>query len=619
MGRPIKILFGDVWVCSGQSNMEFSVAEAFDRDDIIATAGLPGLRLFAVQKNGSTAEIDDLQDVQTPGGGWVRSSPSTVCGAEYDNDGYSPSNTSPYCGPHCGPSAAVKSFHRATWGYFSAACFLHGRALLRETQRPQGMIESCWGGTRIESWSSAAALQACSANASTGGMGLDYMYTGYGDDVDVHDAGANPSELSTSVSRAGGTLWNGMIVPLLRFPIRGAIWYQGEANARSTASGNLYYCQMAAMVADWRARWIGNPTRDFAFIIAALAPAGGAASPVVRYSQWGTAATSFFRSGPAVATAATAPTAPVALGSGQAPVPALNNVGVANLIDLFDQTSPCGAVHIRNKTTVGERLARAALALDYNMSDVTWAGPVPAAITRQGAEITVSYASSDPGSNDLGLEFVTLDWNNQTAATAAHWQNFEVLLNSSTGSGTGGWTRVQAAVAADGASVKLSLLSASAAVAALRYAWAETPIGQQLFSFNGRGLPALPFIAGCSAAGCKLYPAGGVPNSAGPGPAPPPVPPAPPAPPSGACSFANHTDVHGAQSLAALEVGFMDTQACCGACRAYTGCVVAVMYGSGTPSPPYTHSNCALYGTTGNTSSNKCAWPCARVRIAPLH
>lgn len=59
-----NILFGDVWVCSGQSNMEFSVAEMFRSKEVIADASIRGLRLFAVQKNSSGAEIDDIVDSQ---------------------------------------------------------------------------------------------------------------------------------------------------------------------------------------------------------------------------------------------------------------------------------------------------------------------------------------------------------------------------------------------------------------------------------------------------------------------------------------------------------------------------------------------------------------------------
>ena len=318
------VLYGDVWVCSGQSNMEFSVAEAYEANAIIGGAELDGLRLFAVQKNASSVELDDLVDVQTDSGGWVHSTPATVCGAEYNNDGYAKNNTFPYCGPHCGPSASVKSFSRATWGYFSAACWLHGRALLRETGRPQGMLESCWGGTRIESWSSNSALRAC---------------------------GGSPDPSSEAM---GGNHWGGMITPLLKLPIKGVVWYQGEANSGSESAANLYYCEMASMIADWRARWAladAATTRpstmdpDFPFIIAQLAPEGGPSAMVTRYSMWGTAAATFTGTGPAESAGAGS--------SSVASIPTLRKVGLANLIDLYDAGSPCGAVHIRNKTVVG--------------------------------------------------------------------------------------------------------------------------------------------------------------------------------------------------------------------------------------------------------------------------
>ena len=96
----------------GQSNMEFSVAEAFGYDGavggLIPTADKPGLRLFAIQKNQSDTPLAEAVDLQYPEG-WVRSTPATACGAEYKNNGYNPpSNTTAYCGPHCGPSAVVR-------------------------------------------------------------------------------------------------------------------------------------------------------------------------------------------------------------------------------------------------------------------------------------------------------------------------------------------------------------------------------------------------------------------------------------------------------------------------------------------------------------------------------
>ena len=141
-----NLLAGDVWLCSGQSNMEFGIAEMFGADEIIAAAGAtPGLRLFAVEKNTSATPRDDIVEPQYDGG-WVEASPATVCGAAH---GRSPPD---FCTPHCGPSADVPSFKRDTWGYFSAACYVHGLEILRTAARRGS--SSCWGGTPIEAWSS---------------------------------------------------------------------------------------------------------------------------------------------------------------------------------------------------------------------------------------------------------------------------------------------------------------------------------------------------------------------------------------------------------------------------------------------------------------------------------
>ena len=175
--------------------MEFSVANDFDRANIIATAGqhARGLRMFAVQKNASHeggGEISrgnrDVIDVQQ--GGWVPSTSANVCGSEYD------ANKTNFCEAHCGPSAAVKSYARNTWGYFSAVCYLHGRALWKATGRPQGLLESCWGGQSIESFSSAEASAAC---------------------------GSSPPQ--------AGDHFVAMIQPLLNFSIKGAVWCTSPA------------------------------------------------------------------------------------------------------------------------------------------------------------------------------------------------------------------------------------------------------------------------------------------------------------------------------------------------------------------------------------------------------
>jgi sialate O-acetylesterase len=153
----------------------------------------------------------------------------------------------------------VHSFKRDTWGYFSAVCFATGAALLRDTGRPQGMLETCWGGTPIESWTP-------NENATDGLVGS---------------------------SKAAGGLYNGMIAPYLQVPIKGALWYQGESNAHNY---NPYAQKMIDMIADWRQNWDIPPTlKNFTFILHQLSAYGQGDNnnviiPGLRWSQQGSIA-----------------------------------------------------------------------------------------------------------------------------------------------------------------------------------------------------------------------------------------------------------------------------------------------------------------------------------------
>ena len=607
--------------------MEFSVAEMFEHESVIGGAGIPGLRLFAVQKNQSeSGPIDWPIDLQYPAG-WVRSSPETVCGAEYNNDNYNPPhNTTAYCGPHCGPSAVVNSYRRKTWGYFSAVCFVYGRALLRDTGRPQGMLESCWGGTTIEAWSDSSALARCDAKSV----------------------------------RTGSKLYNGMISPLLRSAIRGAIWYQGEANARAY---NLYSCQMRALIEGWRAAWSASQPaaaafQNFTFVLHQLSAYNDQDAqqvPGLRWSQSG-AATRW---------------------SG------LPNVAVSVGIDLADNDSPCGSVHIRNKTAVGERMARAARALAYPLSPGSGAERAAAAAAAAAAA-TGPYVSGVDYVEGSGYLTVTLSnaapplhfisVSGQT--TPGHGQGFAVLMappDDASGAAAANaagpvWVNVAAQVESSSSSMIRLLLppknsstaattsaatatetasetaisSATAAatknvVMAVRYAWLGTPQSQLLYDSSDispaatttggmHGLPVGPFWANCtttttrnravaddmtgspssssqpqsphsmhafSSSSCKLLPPGQLPGNA---PAPPlgpfhpPPPPGPPGPPSpsppsppspipnqcprtaklpttGACVFHNNTAIAASlQIRKRVSVPLNDFAACCKAC-----------------------------------------------------
>lgn len=193
-------------------------------------------------------------------------------------------------GHHCGPSAAIKSFARATWGYFSAVCFVYGRALLRETGRPQGMVESCWGGSAVETWSSAEMLERCpssgasSSSVSVGGGGVsngDFERTEDPEDYALHPPYSNGNN---ALAQAGSANYLGMINPLLKSPVKGAIWYQGEANA---GRYNLYDCQMRAMIEGWRREWMNPPSlKNFTFVLHQLSACTYSGDvPALRWAQ----------------------------------------------------------------------------------------------------------------------------------------------------------------------------------------------------------------------------------------------------------------------------------------------------------------------------------------------
>ena len=207
------VLVGEVWLCSGQSNMDKPLGEkkgqlpVFDADAEIRAATFPQIRLFKVERAKSNTPASDLQ------GQWVVCGPDTV--------------------------DAVK---------FSAAGYFFGRALHRELRQPVGLIHSCWGGTRIEPWTAPEGFAAVPSLAS-----FADACTRPGTQIEE----TTPSEL-----------YNPMIRPLAPFALRGAIWYQGESNIIGVDDGPRYCDKMLALVRGWRSVW----GREFSFYFVQVAP-----------------------------------------------------------------------------------------------------------------------------------------------------------------------------------------------------------------------------------------------------------------------------------------------------------------------------------------------------------
>jgi sialate O-acetylesterase len=209
-----NIAFGDVWICSGQSNMEMAVNSCYNPLQVKAQSKNPNIRLFTVQKRTATAPIADQNDLKhfTK---WVECGPDTV-------------------------------------GGFSAVAYHFGAHLQTNLKVPIGLIHTSWGGTPAEAWTSLEALEAVPQ--------LQHY---------VNSAKATAKRFATDKKPVNphtpASLYNAMIRPLLPVAIKGAIWYQGESNAGRAYE---YRTLFETMIKDWRKRW----GQDFPFFLVQLAP-----------------------------------------------------------------------------------------------------------------------------------------------------------------------------------------------------------------------------------------------------------------------------------------------------------------------------------------------------------
>ena len=225
---PIEIhdiLIGDVWVASGQSNMEFPLERAATAAADLSHADIPRVRLLIVKKRAVDYPQDDVDT-----DGWAASSPETA-----------------------------KDFSAVAW-YF-------GREIEQKEHVPVGVIDSTWGGTVAESWVRLTALgedpRISGLFVSRGKM-LDKAADS---EAEIKDQKRQQDEAKAAgkpipqfpwhpalESWGPGLLWNGMIAPLAPLPIRGVIWYQGESNS-ALERYPIYDRIMRALIEDWRREW----------------------------------------------------------------------------------------------------------------------------------------------------------------------------------------------------------------------------------------------------------------------------------------------------------------------------------------------------------------------------
>ncbi|KGL99287.1 Sialate O-acetylesterase, partial [Charadrius vociferus] len=189
------IYFGDVWLCSGQSNMVMTVSQIANASQELADAArYPYVRVFAAAPARSDVELEDLERINLP---WSI------------------------------PTA--ENLGHGNFTYFSAVCWLLGRYLYEALRYPVGLVEAAWGGTPVETWSSPRALRACGLPEDT--ESKDPLFAGV--PPLVFCSPLSP-DLSSSISphrqlsgpQTPSVLWNAMIHPLLNMTLRGIAWYQ---------------------------------------------------------------------------------------------------------------------------------------------------------------------------------------------------------------------------------------------------------------------------------------------------------------------------------------------------------------------------------------------------------
>lgn len=408
------ILIGEVWLCSGQSNMEWIVWSSSRAAEEIAAADFPQIRHIKIPQRAASAPQEDVD------ASWQVCSPATA-------------------------------------GNFTACGYFMARKLHQELKVPVGLINSSWGGTRIEPWTPPAGfrevpelrdlqqyledrnpespvyhqrLQAFLTQMETW---LTQSKAKLAKNEAVAPNPQFPAELSPpSTHTDPTTLYNGMIHPLVGYPLRGAIWYQGESNS---GEGMLYLHKMQALIRGWRHVWQLGP---FPFFYVQIAPFQyGATQPTILPEFW----------------------------EAQAAALAIPGTGMVVTNDI----ATVNDIHPPNKQDVGLRFALLALRRVYGQANVVDSGAELDSITPEGNQLRVKFKNTAGGLKS------------RDGAPLTH---FEIIDANSD------WTPAKVTIDGD-----CALLSAAgvAQPTAMRFAWHKLAEPNLV---NGAGLPTSAFRAG---------------------------------------------------------------------------------------------------------------------------
>jgi len=440
------VLIGEVWFCSGQSNMLWTIHHTEQPPFLASQPDDPQLRLFQVSQKPGLEVSTDLSV-----GKWVLSTPETA-------------------------------------DKFSAVGYYFGREMRTAHKRPVGMISSPVGGTRAEAWANLESLKrdpslkefvdryeavrAAYPQASAEYPGKQETYqkelalwrkevdTSFDPLMKAWNAAAKeakaagqeppprpqPSRLQPKAPTPpwGGIdtpscLFNGAIAPVIPYAIKGALWYQGESNGQSGTTAEGYHALLKALIGGWRDQWGQG---EFPVLIAQL-------PKFIPGWNW------------------------PAIREGQAMSSDIPNTGLATLIDIGDPLD----VHCAGKIDVAKRLALVARHLAYG-EDLIWSGPAYRSMKIEGAAIRLTFTP-----NGSGLTTGTAPWIAAGAQpiSPATLQGFIIAGEDQN------WVTADAKI--EGNTVVVSSPKV-AHPAAVRYAWENCP---DCNLYNKEGLAAGPF------------------------------------------------------------------------------------------------------------------------------
>lgn len=379
-----QVYAGEVWFCSGQSNMQMPVQGSWglmnNYQEEIKNANYPMIKLLSVAASGKNNHPADDTDLWS---NWVACSPSTI------------------------PD-------------FSALAYCFGRELYKNLNIPIGLIQCAYGGSNAEAWVSLETARTIPALKTQ--LDKCAQYDFHRDSVSKYLGIKNEFQVPT-------LLYNTMVHPMINFPIRGVIWYQGEANAW----GSSYYTAlMDSLISSWRKDW----GYKFPFYTVQLAAWQTPAEfqensnwAALRWDQWKTSQQ-------------------------------MDSTGMATAVDVGNATD----IHPKNKQEVGRRLALIALKNTYGF-DVVADAPKPVSYRFEYKKAYITFDKKIHVRNDsvpVGFRFKDRSYKRFYAATAK-------VVGEKT--------------------IEISV-SQPLRPSAIYYNWADYPIGN---IYGENNLPVLPF------------------------------------------------------------------------------------------------------------------------------